>query len=122
MSERLRLDLAELRARQSRLSTAAQNLTAAFSAAECRRRMPLLQHTSVVYTWVNGSDPQYRELRKKHGGAGVVGGGRVSLIPFSRLERSDESLVAGELGAEPCGPAAGGPGGGTYEARAALIT
>ena len=91
VSERLRLDLAELRARQSRLSTAAQNLTAAFSAAECRRRMPLLQQTSVVYTWVNGSDPQYRELRKKHGGAGVVGGARDRTI--EELRYSIRSLI-----------------------------
>ena len=69
VTEKLQADLSELRMRQERLSAAAQNITDQYSAAECARRMPLLEQTSVVYTWVNGSDPAYRELRKEHGGA-----------------------------------------------------
>lgn len=90
-NERLKADLEELRARQERLSTAAQNITERYSAAECERRMPLLAQTSVVYTWVNGSDPDYRELRKKHGGAGTVGGARDRTI--EELRYSIRSLI-----------------------------
>jgi hypothetical protein len=90
-TESLRADLAELRARQERLSTAAQNITDQYSAAECARRMPLLSQTSVVYTWVNGSDPDYRELRKKHGGSGTVGGARDRTI--EELRYSIRSLI-----------------------------
>eukprot|EP01046_Picozoa_sp_COSAG06_P019472 COSAG06_NODE_1391_length_9606_cov_54.546229_4_plen_262_part_00 len=91
VTEKLQADLAELRARQERLTTATQNITAQYSAAECERRMPLLSRTSVVYTWVNGSDPEYRALRKKHGGAGTVGGARDRTI--EELRYSIRSLI-----------------------------
>lgn len=87
----LRGDLAELRARQERLSAASVNLTARYSAAECDRRMPLLSRTSVVYTWVNGSDPAYRALRQEHGGTGTVGGARDRTI--EELRFSIRSLI-----------------------------
>jgi len=31
---------------------------------------------AIVYTWVNGSDPEYQKLRTKYGGPGHVGGSR----------------------------------------------
>ncbi|KAJ0405303.1 hypothetical protein P43SY_001062 [Pythium insidiosum] len=35
-----------------------------------------LRRMSIVYTWVNGSQPCYREMRMKHGGKHAVGGSR----------------------------------------------
>ncbi|TMW66200.1 hypothetical protein Poli38472_003965 [Pythium oligandrum] len=35
-----------------------------------------LRRMSIVYTWVNGSQPCYREQRIKHGGKNAVGGSR----------------------------------------------
>lgn len=87
----LKQQLADLRARRMRLEMASQNLTAERSAEECTRKMPALRHTSVVYTWVNGSDAAYRELRKKHGGPGVIGGARDRSI--DELRYSIRSLV-----------------------------
>lgn len=57
----------------------------------CGREMAELSQTAVVYTWVNGSDLAYRELRKQHGGAGTIGGARDRTI--DELRYSIRSLV-----------------------------
>ena len=33
-------------------------------------------HVPIVYTWVDGSDPAYQEVRAAHGGRAAVGGAR----------------------------------------------
>ncbi|RHY83247.1 hypothetical protein DYB35_000894 [Aphanomyces astaci] len=44
---------------------------------QCRiRNYDALKRMSIVYTWVNGSVPCYRECRRKYGGDGEVGGSR----------------------------------------------
>ena len=35
-----------------------------------------LRRMSIVYTWVNGSQPCYREMRQQHGGKQAIGGSR----------------------------------------------
>ncbi|KAF0687478.1 Aste57867_20787 [Aphanomyces stellatus] len=44
---------------------------------QCRiRNYDALKRMSIVYTWVNGSLPCYRDMRKTHGGPSAVGGSR----------------------------------------------
>ena len=84
ISADLKQQLEGIRARRQRLNEATENISAAYSAAECSRKLPALRHTSIVYTWVNGSDPAYMELRKEHGGpvsACVVGPRQCASLP-----------------------------------------
>lgn len=40
------------------------------------QEQPFWETVSIVYTWVNGSDPEYRKLRQQYGGVHMVGGSR----------------------------------------------
>lgn len=46
------------------------------SAAPLEPEWEWARNATILYTWVNGSDPQYRELRRQYGGQGSVGGDR----------------------------------------------
>ncbi|EQC24943.1 hypothetical protein SDRG_17169 [Saprolegnia diclina VS20] len=50
-----------------------------------------LKRMSIVYTWVNGSQPCYRDIRKKHGGDNAIGGSRDREI--GELKFSIRSLI-----------------------------
>jgi hypothetical protein len=44
---------------------------------KCRiRNYESLKRMSIVYTWVNGSQPCYQQMRQKYGGKSAVGGSR----------------------------------------------
>ena len=87
----LKGQLAEATAREARIWSASAELHAAHEQRVCGAKMATLRKTSVVYTWVNGSESEYRKMRQKHGGKTSVGGARDRSI--DELRFSIRSLV-----------------------------
>eukprot|EP01052_Picozoa_sp_SAG31_P005936 SAG31_NODE_268_length_18767_cov_4.644900_12_plen_196_part_00 len=88
----LEVQLQESRLREARLWTASENkIYVPYEKEVCGTKMAQLKETSVVYTWVNGSDSAYQAIRKKHGGQSSVGGARDRSI--DELRFSIRSLI-----------------------------